>query len=122
MKTLKRIIFVILLILFILFCAKFISQNNQGIVLKLFSYQTTPIPLYVIVIVSFGIGLLLITTLAIFGILKSEFKLIRQRKKIDKLEKKLHETSEVEEIEEEDKEENEISSQQPTDQTDRPYL
>ena len=89
MRLYKRLFFVILLVLCFVLIAEFISSNSVELSLTLFNYQTNPMPLYLIIFLSFIIGLILLIIFMFLGITRQEIKIIRQSRIIRKLEEKL---------------------------------
>ena|SRR3989338_6491486 len=89
MRLYKRLFFLILLVACFVIIAEFISSNSVELSLALFNYQTDPMPLYLIIFLSFIIGLILLIIFMFLGITRQELKIIRQSRIIRKLEEKL---------------------------------
>jgi len=83
MKTLRIILaFIILLVLFI-FCI----NNAQTVQIIFFSYQTPPMPLFLILIFIFLLGFILAALFSAMKIAQLHRQLNRQRREMDTLKK-----------------------------------
>jgi uncharacterized integral membrane protein len=85
----KKLFLLVLFALLLIVGVEFISSNNVELPIKLFSYTTNPLPLYLIIFLSFIIGLVLLIIFMFLGITRQELKIIRQSRLIRKLEEKL---------------------------------
>ncbi len=98
MRLYKKLFLIIILFILIVTMGEFISSNNVEMPIKFFNYSTNPLPLYLIIFLSFVIGLLIIIIFMFLGITRQEFKIIRQSRTIRKLQEKLHKQEKDEKI------------------------
>lgn len=95
MKVIKRLFYIFIILIFVLFLYKFISTNSSPVEIKFYQFSSGEIPLYMALFVSFLSGFLLVFVYALFEMLKAEGKLKRVQRKYNKLLAELEEIKKI---------------------------
>ncbi|MFH1729048.1 MAG: LapA family protein [Pseudomonadota bacterium] len=93
MRLLKKVFFIVLIIAIVLILGDFVASNTQEITISFLRKPVGPIPLYLIILLSIGSGILFMILLVFFEILRSGVYITHLRRKVNKLNKKLDKVS-----------------------------
>lgn len=89
MRRFQQIVLIIMLLILALFVLIFILENQTRVVINFISFETPQLPLAILIVISFLLGLVLALVVNYLVLLKVRFKLTMAKKQLATCKKQL---------------------------------